>query len=185
MKAKHLRQRIISCLALADLSPCVRRSFGCVAIDPDSNVILSEGYNGYLRGGPSLCGGTSCHRDGIESGTSLEEGCIHAEQNAIYNAARLGVSLVGSWFIVNGEPCKLCAKAIAQVGASHVICIEGIYANSEGLDILREAKVKVSTIPDADDLEAIERIFAKPIILPKLRAVAADSPFGKPSDTLT
>ena len=170
MKAKHLRQRMLSCLALADLSPCVRRSFGCVVIDPDNNVILSEGYNGYLRGGASLCGGSSCHRHGVESGTSLEVGCIHAEQNAIYNAARLGVSLVGSWFIVNGEPCKLCAKAIAQVGASHVICIEGVYANSEGLDILREAKVKVSTIPDANDVPAIERILSKPIVLPRLKA---------------
>lgn len=185
MKAKHLRQRIHSCLALADLSPCVRRSFGCVVIDPDNNVILSEGYNGYLRGGSSLCGGTLCHREGIESGCSLEVGCIHAEQNAIYNAARLGVSLVGSWFIVNGEPCKLCAKAIAQVGAVHVICIEGVYANSEGLDILREAQVKVTTIADANDLEAMDQIFAKPIKLPTVGASVSTSPFGKPSDTLT
>lgn len=152
MKLKHLDHRIATCEALAKLSPCTRRKFGCVVIDPESNIILSEGYNGTLRGGGDLCGGGCCLRDGIESGTQLEVGCVHAEQNAIYNAARQGVSLQGSWFIINGEPCKVCAKAIVQVGAKKVICIEGGYSCKEGVVILQSGKVGVHYSDDLVNL---------------------------------
>ena len=147
MKAKHLKQRIKSCFLLADLSPCIRRQIGCVVVDPKSNVILSEGYNGGLRGVDGiLCGKDGCVRKEVASGEKLEVGCIHAEQNAIYNAARLGTSLIGSLFIVNAEPCPMCAKAIVQVGASAVLCISGVYSTSEGIRILQSAGVKVGEV---------------------------------------
>lgn len=184
MKPKHLRQRVANCLSLAELSPCVRRQFGCVIVDPDSNVILSEGYNGTLRGGDDLCGGDACKREEIESGTCLEIGCVHAEQNAIYNAARLGVSLVGAWVIVNGEPCKVCAKAIVQVGVVKVICVENGYSCKEGVEILRSHNVKVSAVAGVDDESGLAAILRKPVSLPRLSHYEAVSPFSKPSDTL-
>lgn len=156
MKSKHLKQRIQNCLSLADLSPCSRRNFGCVVIDPVSNVILSEGYNGNIRGGAEQCGGDGiCSREllCVVSGQKLEIGCVHAEQNAIYNAVRLGTSLLDSWFIINGEPCKLCAKAIIQVGASRVICIGGVYDNDNGLNTLRKHSVDVSIVDDVESFE--------------------------------
>lgn len=66
MKPKHIQMRIEQCLALARLSPCPRRKYGAVAIDPTSNIIISEGYNGGPRGGHELCGGRDfCRRDGV------------------------------------------------------------------------------------------------------------------------
>lgn len=181
MKRKHLEHRIRTCLSLASLSPCKRRTFGCVVVDPVTNVILSEGYNGNLRGQSELCGGAVCVRRDLEPGTRYEEGCVHAEQNAIYNAARIGTSLVGSWFIINGEPCKLCAKGIAQVGAEKVICIAGVFGFNEGVDILRSAGVEVVLVEsDLSNInEALGSRFHK---LPTVAMYQAhESPFTSPS----
>lgn len=65
MKEKHLRARIAQCLALAACSPCPRRKFGAVLLDPVRNVVLMDGYNGAPRGGGDLCGGVRCLRDGL------------------------------------------------------------------------------------------------------------------------
>ena len=180
MRRKHLEHRIRTCLSLASLSPCVRRKFGCVVVDPKANVILSEGYNGNLRGGSELCGGDTCKRDGLEPGTNYDIGCVHAEQNAVYNAARLGTSLVGSWFIINGEPCKLCAKAIVQVGAERVICISGTFGKLDGVDILRSSGVKV--IPVKQDMSDLSQALDRRLVI-KAAPVAdiPTSPFALPT----
>lgn len=171
MKAKHLKHRIKSCFLLADLSPCARRHIGCVVVDPESNVILSEGYNGNLRGCATLCGGDSCAREFIDSGEKLEVGCVHAEQNAIYNAARLGVSLVGSLFIVNAEPCPVCAKAIVQVGARAVLCISGVYSTSKGIGILQAGGVSVGQVlsrnPTQEEVEAAAKSLGLRLAAPR------------------
>lgn len=64
MKPKHLKARINQCLAIAECSPCPRRKFGALLVDPKRNVVLMDGYNGGPRGGGSLCGGVFCLRDG-------------------------------------------------------------------------------------------------------------------------
>lgn len=180
MKPKHLRQRVESCIALSKLSPCSRRQFGCVILDPESNVVISDAYNGPLRNScGDLCGGAGCLRDGIESGTRLEVGCVHAEQNAIYNSTRQRASLIGAWLFVNGEPCLVCAKAIIQVGISRVICITGGYSIQDGVELLEAHGVIVNTIPqDASDSD-YEGIIEQHsgIRLPRFTKVISRSPF--------
>lgn len=157
MKPKHLAQRIETCLSLARLSPCPRRQYGALIIDPASNVVISEGYNGGLRGGSELCGERSCSRSalGIPSGERVEVGCVHAEQNAIFNAARLGRSVLGAWIIINGEPCLLCAKAIKQTGIARVICVDGGYTLKEGVDLLRDSGVTVNEVSATGDFSNV------------------------------
>ena len=182
MRSKHLIQRIKTCLSLADLSPCKRRQFGCVVIDPVNNVILSEGYNGNLRGSSEICGGGRCLRTDLESGTMLEVGCIHAEQNAIYNAVRLGTSLLKSWFIINGEPCKICAKAIIQVGALRVVCISGGYKCQEGVKILLDNNIVVRFVDR--DFSNISSALDSPCrtVLPRMSARSCGvSPLTSPT----
>ncbi len=166
MREKHLAQRIETCLSLAKLSSCPRRQYGALIVDPVSNVIISEGYNGGLRGGSTLCGKDSCSRTtkGIPSGERVEIGCVHAEQNAIFNAARLGRSVLGSWLIVNGEPCLICAKAIKQTGIARVICIDGGYTSKAGLDLLRDNNVIVNEISSDEDLTTVlaDQVALKP-----------------------
>lgn len=65
MKDKHLKARIDQCLRNAELSRCPRRKFGAMLIDPNTNSILADGYNGPPRGEEGLCGGSICARDGV------------------------------------------------------------------------------------------------------------------------
>lgn len=164
MKGKHLRQRVEATITLSILSNCTRRQFGCLILDPESNMIVAEGYNGALRGGGHLCSGNSCKREteAIESGTQLDIGCVHAEQNAIYNAARRGICIVDSWVFVNGEPCPLCAKALVQVGVERVFCVSKGYSTTEGVEMLRDHGVAVHAVnidTNFDDL--LDSIYAK------------------------
>jgi len=153
MKEKHKRAYMEICHMLAKLSECLRknRQFGAVLVDPVHNTILATGYNGYIRGGSTHCGGEGvCLREklGIKSGEQFETGCIHAEENVIINAARQGISTVGAWLFVNGEPCKLCARRMVQSGIARVI-YEPCGYPSGGAEVLMAngVEVEVSATP--------------------------------------
>lgn len=125
MKAKHLAVRVAQCDLIASNSPCPRRKVGALIVDPVSNSIVSEGYNGTPRGSRvNLCGGLTCKRSdlGIESGTQNDIGCHHAEGNALANALRVGTSTLNKWLITNCDPCLMCAKAIHHAGITTVYC---------------------------------------------------------------
>jgi dCMP deaminase len=125
MKEKHKLAYMEICETLAKLSECLRinRKFGAVLVDPKSNTILATGYNGYIRGGTTHCGGEGvCLRErrNIPSGERMEIGCIHAEENVMINASRQGISTVGAWLFLNGEPCALCSRRMVQSGIKKV-----------------------------------------------------------------
>ena len=145
LKPKHVSIRIEQCLALAKASNCPRRKFGAMLLNPESNVVLADGYNGGPRGGGELCGGDVCNRDvmKVESGTRMEIGCHHAESNLICNSARNGVRTLGAWLIVTGEPCMMCAKLIHHSGIAKVLVVDGGYAGANGVDYLRAHGVEV------------------------------------------
>jgi dCMP deaminase len=89
-------------------SACERLQVGCVLVSggEQSNRIVAAGYNGYLPGAPHL----SHVRDGHEQAT------VHAEQNAVADAARRGVSLQGATAYISHFPCINCAKILASSG---------------------------------------------------------------------
>ena len=66
MKPKHIEARIKQCLAIGECSPCPRRKFGALLLDPTRNLLLMDGYNGGPRGGGDICGGDRCLRDGLK-----------------------------------------------------------------------------------------------------------------------
>ena len=145
MKVKHLDHRIRSVLSIANLSECVRRKVGCVFVDPETNTILSEGYNGWLRGQKGSSCAKKCVREEIISGTKLEQGCVHAEMNAIVNACANGTNLSGSYVFVTTEPCLICAKLLIQLRVSKVFCISA-YKTQEGVQLLEECGIDVEYI---------------------------------------
>lgn len=156
MNPKHLKSRILQCDLISSNSPCPRRSVGALIIDPDSNVVISEGYNGTPRGSTKkYCGGDQCLRSSmsIKSGSSNDIGCHHAEMNAILNAARIGQSTMDKWLIVNCDPCLMCAKAIHHSGIRIVYCpseVEGDFA--QGLDYLRANGVSLFKIGELSNV---------------------------------
>jgi len=107
---------------VATRSTCLRRQVGAVIVL--DKRILATGYNGAPRGLPH-CEETGCLREklGIPSGQRYEI-CrgLHAEQNAIIQAALHGVSVAGGTVYVTHQPCITCAKMIINAGIQRVVC---------------------------------------------------------------
>ncbi|MBN1403885.1 MAG: dCMP deaminase [Opitutales bacterium] len=93
---------------MSSRSACERLHVGCVMVSSGEhkNRIIAAGYNGFLPGTPHI----SRLRDGHEQAT------VHAEQNAIADAARRGVSLQGATAYITHYPCVNCAKIMAAAG---------------------------------------------------------------------
>lgn len=153
MNPKHLKVRVAQCDLIASNSPCPRRKVGALIIDPETNVIVSEGYNGTPRDSEHrYCGGKYfCEREklAIPSGTRNDVGCHHAEMNAILNACRVGQSTLRKWLIVNCDPCLMCAKAIHHSGIVKVYAPLDSSYDGEGLSYLRENGIETSSLEGA------------------------------------
>lgn len=124
-------------------STCLRRQVGAVIVK--DNRIITTGYNG-APSGLRHCtdiGGCERERLHIPSG-QRHELCraLHAEQNAIIQAAKLGVSIDGATLYCTHQPCSVCAKMIINAGIRRVVYQEG-YPDSFSLDIFKEAKVQL------------------------------------------
>lgn len=93
-------------------SSCERLNVGCVIVTGGArkNRIVAAGYNGFLPGTPHV----SRVRDGHEQAT------VHAEQNAVADAARRGSSVEGCVAYVTHYPCINCAKILASSGIAEV-----------------------------------------------------------------
>jgi dCMP deaminase len=123
-------------------STCRRHNVGAIIVS--GKQIVSTGYNGAARGMKD-CLELGCLRDqmGIPSGTRHEIcRAVHAEQNAIIQAALHGISTEGSTLYCTINPCLVCAKMIANAGIKRVI-YEGAYPDSTGTKFLQEAGVEV------------------------------------------
>lgn len=88
----------------AKRSPCTRLQVGCILVA--DNRIVSQGYNGYLPG----CQHTSIVRDGHEQAT------VHAEQNAVADCAKRGVSCNGCTAYSTHYPCIICCRLLIAAG---------------------------------------------------------------------
>ena len=120
-------------LLMASRSSCERLRVGCVIVSSgvQKNRIIAAGYNGFLPGVPHH----SRVRDGHEQAT------VHAEQNAVCDAARRGVSLDGAIAYITHFPCINCAKILSSAG---ILCIKyhSDYRNDELVrEILAESEV--------------------------------------------
>lgn len=154
MKFKHVLARSEQAIAISKCSSCPRRQVGCVIIEPKRNVVISDAYNGYTRGGSNLCGGNVCLRDEnqIETGVGdrNDVGCLHAEMGAICNAAAQGISTLDCWMVITIPPCFLCAKLVHHCGIKKVIISDNNYA-TDGCQYLVENGVEVIYLKDLDE----------------------------------
>lgn len=102
-------------------STCLRRHTGAVLVK--DKRILSTGYNG-VPSGLAHCEVVGCIREqmGIPSGTRHEL-CrgIHAEQNAVVQAARYGIQIDGATAYCTHQPCILCAKILINAGVVDIV----------------------------------------------------------------
>ena len=130
---------------VATWSSCARENRQVGAIIVKNKRILTTGYNGAPEGIKSCKEKGECLRDimGIESGTRHEI-CyaVHAEQNAIVQAARLGIVLDGATLYCTHQPCVICAKIIINAGIKRIVYKYG-YPDEFARHLLDEAGVKV------------------------------------------
>jgi len=127
---------------VAKRSTCLRRKVGAILVR--DKRILCTGYNGPPRG-LAHCSEVGCLRDklGIPSG-ERQEICrgLHAEQNAIIQAALYGISIKNSILYCTHQPCITCSKMIINAGIKKVIFL-GDYPDPLAREILKEAKIEL------------------------------------------
>ncbi|MDP8231836.1 MAG: cytidine/deoxycytidylate deaminase family protein [Candidatus Zophobacter franzmannii] len=126
----------------AERSTCTRRAVGAVIVR--NNQILSTGYNGAPKG-VRHCSITGCLREqmNIPSG-QRHEMCrgVHAEQNAIIQAAVNGSSIKGGELYCTNQPCSICAKIIINSEIKKVYIAEP-YNDKLAEEMMREAGVEL------------------------------------------
>jgi dCMP deaminase len=131
----------------ATRSTCLRRRVGAVIVK--DRMVLSTGYNDTPRGMKN-CGEGGCDRcrSGAAAGTALDTClCLHAEQNAIIQAAYHGVGIAGGTIYSTHQPCLTCAKMIVNSGITRIVYHEP-YPDPLAERMLREAAVELVRFQD-------------------------------------
>jgi dCMP deaminase len=131
----------IACL-VARRSTCLRRQVGAVMVKGKN--ILATGYNG-TPSGITHCEQTGCLRQqlNVPSG-ERHELCrgLHAEQNAIIQAAKHGVNIADAPLYCTNSPCIICSKMLINAGVQRIIYREG-YPDLLSMEMLAESGVEV------------------------------------------
>ena len=121
-------------LATAERSPCHRLQVGCVLVK--DKRIISHGYNGFLPG--------AAHKSVVRN--NHEQATVHAEQNAICDCAKRGVSCEGATAYITHYPCIICTRLLLASGIKEIKYLED-YKNDELVKVFTdELNVKVKRL---------------------------------------
>ncbi|NOU47478.1 MAG: cell division protein DedD [Bacteroidales bacterium] len=134
---------------VASRATCDRGRSGCVIVK-DKQILVS-GYVGSPRG-LSHCDEVGhlmkqvIHEDGKVTQHCMRT--VHAEQNAITQAARRGIALDGSTLYCRMTPCRTCAMLIINCGILRVVCEKKYHAGSESELMFKESGVTIEFVHD-------------------------------------
>ena len=153
---------------VATRTTCMRRGVGAVIVK--ERRILATGYNG-VPAGLAHCAETGCLRQQLGVPTGMrhcaETGCLrqqlgvpsgqrheicrglHAEQNAIIQAARYGINIAGASIYINTQPCVVCAKMIINADIEEII-YQNPYPDELAMSMLEEAGIKLRVFEPAN-----------------------------------
>jgi dCMP deaminase len=130
--------------AIAKRSTCDRGRIGCVIAR--NKQLLVTGYAGAPAGLPH-CDEAGhqmkqlVHEDGNQTSHCMRT--VHAEQNAICQAAKLGVSIDGATIYLQMTPCRTCAMLLINCGIKRVVCERKYHAGGESETMLRQACIEL------------------------------------------
>lgn len=128
---------------VAKRSTCLRNHVGALFVK--NKRILSTGYNG-APSGLDHCDVVGCARENVASGTHHELcRAVHAEQNAIIQAALHGISIEGATLYCTHQPCILCAKMMINARVTKVVYQQS-YPDGTALDFLEQAGIDVEKV---------------------------------------
>jgi dCMP deaminase len=132
---------------VARRSTCLRRQVGAVVVKEKN--ILATGYNG-TPSGITHCEVVGCLRQklNVPSG-ERHELCrgLHAEQNAIIQAAKHGTNIADSTLYCTNSPCIICSKMLINAGVRRIVYLEG-YPDALSLEMLAESGIEVRTFEE-------------------------------------
>jgi len=115
-------------------SACERLQVGCLLVK--DNRIISAGYNGFLPGCP--------HKSIVRN--NHEQATIHAEQNALADCAKRGVSCLNATAYITHYPCIICCRLLLAAEIKEIKYIED-YKNDELVDVFcKQCDVKVTKL---------------------------------------
>lgn len=121
---------------VAARATCPRKAVGCVIVDQE-NRILVTGYNGSIKGQPH-CDEAGCI---IQNRHCVRT--VHAEANAVTQAALRGVRLHGARVYVTVEPCDTCLKLLLSAGVYWVYYLESYTSSTAFAEIWKERTIKL------------------------------------------
>ena len=130
---------------VATRSTCLSRQVGAILVK--NKCVISTGYNGASKGSKH-CAEIGCIRKklNIPSGQQLDLcRAVHAEQNALVQAARYGVETEGAIMYITVTPCFQCAKMIVNAGIKEII-VNGVYPDERTLELFKEVGITIRTI---------------------------------------
>lgn len=135
--------------AVARRATCNRGRSGCV-IAKDKQILVT-GYVGSPVGLPH-CDEVghqikiTTHEDGGQTSHCVRT--THAEQNAICQAAKLGISIEGATLYCKMTPCLVCVKIIINSGIKRVVCEKGYHAGKESEELFKQAGIQLDILND-------------------------------------
>lgn len=146
---------------IAKWSTCLRRQVGAVIVR--DNRILATGFNGAPSGIEDCTSRNACRKEqfNCKSGTSPNL-CYatHAEENALLQAARIGVSVKGSTIYTTLQPCAMCAKSLINAGIRKVVYLEK-YEDEFAYNLLYLANIPVEQFKYKADINFLFEDYEK------------------------
>jgi len=138
------------CDKVASRATCDRGRAGSIIVL--EKRVLATGYVGSPPGLPHCDDVGHMMKKVTDEDESTRQHCvrtIHAEQNAICQAARYGIAIEGGSLYCKMEPCRVCAMLIISVGISRVVCRKRYHAGADTRDLFTQAGVELLVIEDA------------------------------------
>lgn len=135
--------------AASKRATCDRGRSGCVIVK--DRQLLVTGYVGSPAGLPHCDEVGHLFRQTIEENGRITNHCVrtvHAEQNAICQAARRGIALDGATLYCRMTPCRTCAMLIINCGIKRVVCERKYHAGAESEELFRKAGVQIEFFHD-------------------------------------
>lgn len=136
MKERYKKAHMKAAFVYADLSYCVKRKVGCIAVKNDT--VVAFGFNGTEPGEPNCCE----DKDG-----NTHSGVVHAEENMIRKLERDGISPDGVSVFVTKVPCEKCAQRIIDYKIPEVFyCQESRTNKIQGKILLKKAGIHTEQV---------------------------------------
>jgi dCMP deaminase len=134
---------------IATRATCNRGKTGCVIVR--ERRVLATGYVGSPPGLPHCDDAGHLMKKVIDEDGTARDHCmrtVHAEQNAICQAARYGLPIEGATLYAKMEPCRVCTMLIISVGIRRVVCRRRYHAAQESRDMLEQAGIELVVLED-------------------------------------